>query len=466
MPSRQDQLHSYQFMVQRVVAALVMRETDPPQSPLRRTAGAALASVLVAAIALGAAAVYGAVVGGAGTEWKDNPVVIVERESGARYVYRDNALHLVLNYASALLILRQESPRTVLVSRKSLEGVRRGAPYGLPDAPDSLPGAGRLSTEPWSVCSMPPETSASSTVRSALLVGADLADNGSPLGDRGVLARHPDGTLHLIWHNRRFQIRDRNLVLPALTWTSQPPVPVSPALLNALPAGADLAPLRLPGQGGPSQRVPGARIGQVYLVESQSGGQQYVVARRDGVAGLTRLQASLLLVETGQNTPARMPLSQFAGIPKLSDLIPAPDMAPPETAPTLASPDPKKGICGQVADDSGIREVRVDAEVPDVGTAVRTRSRSEEGAPLADYVLVPPGRGAVVESAAAPGATGGTVSVVTDLGRAYAVSGPDALKWLGYGQVTPKRLPASVVALVPAGRTLDPDAAVAPLTQD
>ena len=47
MPSRQDQLHSYQFMVQRVVAALVMRETDPAQSPFRRAAGASLASVLV-----------------------------------------------------------------------------------------------------------------------------------------------------------------------------------------------------------------------------------------------------------------------------------------------------------------------------------------------------------------------------------------------------------------------------------
>jgi len=53
MPSRQDQLHSYQFMIQRVVAALVMRETDPARSPFRRAAGATLASVLCAAIALG-----------------------------------------------------------------------------------------------------------------------------------------------------------------------------------------------------------------------------------------------------------------------------------------------------------------------------------------------------------------------------------------------------------------------------
>src|SRR5215217_6301502 len=50
MPSRQDQLHSYQFSVQRVVSALVMRETDPAQAPFRRAAGATLASILLAVV--------------------------------------------------------------------------------------------------------------------------------------------------------------------------------------------------------------------------------------------------------------------------------------------------------------------------------------------------------------------------------------------------------------------------------
>ena len=106
MSSRQDQLHSYQFMIQRVVAALVLRDTDPAHSPTRRLAGAALASVLVAAIGLGAMVVYGALAGSGGTAgWRDGGAVIVEKESGARYVYRDGKLHLVVNYASALLIV-------------------------------------------------------------------------------------------------------------------------------------------------------------------------------------------------------------------------------------------------------------------------------------------------------------------------------------------------------------------------
>jgi len=38
----------------------------------------------------------------------------------------------------------------------------------------------------------------------------------------------------------------------------------------------------------------------------------------------------------------------------------------------------------------------------------------------------------------------------------------DVLATLGYGGVRPVRMPASLVALLPSGRALDPDAARAP----
>jgi hypothetical protein len=67
-----------------------------------------------------------------------------------------------------------------------------------------------------------------------------------------------------------------------------------------------------------------------------------------------------------------------------------------------------------------------------------------------------------VESAPAPGAGGGSLSVVTDLGVRYAVPGREVLGMLGYGGVRPVRMPASLVALLPSGRALNPDAARAP----
>lgn len=463
MPSRQDQLHSYQFMVQRVVAALVMRETDPPQSPFRRAAGATLASVLIAVIAFGGVAIYGAFVGGGATNWRDGDAVIVVEGSGARYVYQDEKLHPVLNYTSGLLIVGASEPRTVKVSAKSIEGVPRGNPLGIVDAPDALPAADRLVGAPWTVCSMRADAGGSAA-RSALLVGA-APSGGRALGDDGVLARHPDGSLHLIWHNRRYLLRDRDLVLTALTWTSQRPVPVAPALLNALPAGADLARIPVPGQGEPSLAVPDARIGDVFVVESQGGGRQYAVAQRDGLAGITQVQADLLITAQGrQSKPTPMSQGRFNDIRKLPELVPSDAAAPPATTPKLA--DPGNGVvCGEVRDDSGVSEIRVGADAPKVDGLPRTGARSSAGGALADYIVVPPGRGAVVEAAAAPGATGGAISVVTDLGRRYAVAAPDVLGMIGYGAVKPLRLPASLVALVPAGAALDPVAARGPAPQ-
>ncbi|MGW4462838.1 type VII secretion protein EccB [Micromonospora sp. NPDC004704] len=464
MPSRQDQLHSYQFMVQRVVAALVMRETDPAQSPFRRAAGATLASVLIAAIALGGVTVYGAIVGGGGKSWRDPSAVIVEKESGARYVFREEKLHLVLNYASALLIVGGAQPKTVLVSRKSIEGVPRGNTLGISGAPDSLPAADRLSTAPWTVCSTLVTGDGPVAPRSALLVGGDVAD-GTPLGDNGVLVRHPDGSLYLVWHNRRHLIRDSDLVLPALTWASERPVPVAPALLNALPAGSDLGRVPIADQGRESQGVDDARVGEVFVVESQGGGRQYAVAKREGLAGITQVQADLLLTAGRQDDPTPMSQGTYARVPKVDSLVSEDPGAPPANRPELV-PAESGGLCAQVRDDSGVQQMLVGANLPNLTDAARTAAQSAQGAALADHILVEPGRGAVVEAVAAPGLSGGAISVVTDLGRRHAVTGADVLGMLGFGNAKPLRLPASLVALVPAGKALDPAAARSPATQD
>src|SRR5512142_1353059 len=137
MASRQSQLHSYQFIVQRAVSALVARDPDPAQSPFRRVVGAAFASAMVAILALAGVGIYGLIVSGGKTSWKSQGMVIVERESGAKFVYlKDNKLHPVLNFASALLVAGASEPKTISVSRKSLAGAARGTPLGIPGAPD------------------------------------------------------------------------------------------------------------------------------------------------------------------------------------------------------------------------------------------------------------------------------------------------------------------------------------------
>jgi hypothetical protein len=99
----------------------------------------------------------------------------------------------------------------------------------------------------------------------------------------------------------------------------------------------------------------------------------------------------------------------------------------------------------------------VDVPLPAAAEAVPTA-----GGGVADRILVPPGQGALVEAVAAPDAPGGSVNVLTDLGLRYPVPTVDILAILGYATVQPVRVPASLVALVPAGRVLDPAAARAP----
>jgi type VII secretion protein EccB len=452
MASRQDQLHSYQFMVQRVVAALVMRETDPAQSPFRRAAGATLAGVLIAAIALGGVMVYGIFVDSGATDWRDEQAVIVERESGAQYVFYQDKLHPVDNYASALLAVGTAQTRTVLVSRKSIAGVPRGVPLGIPDAPDSLPPTGQLSGQPWTVCSLVPDNHGHP--RSAVFVGGSVR-GGSVLGERALLAEHFDGTLYVVWRNHRYRMPDRDLALAALTWPERG-VRVAPALLNALPAGEDLAPMVIPGQGEPSDKVDDATVGQVFVVQSQGGGRQYAVATHAGLAVVTEVQANLLLTQSRLDKPKSMTQGDFASAPKAPSKVPKGDTAPPSSIPDLAEAA-DGAICGRVPDDRGVAELRVGAVLSSMD-ALRPARSTSAGKGIADYVIVEPGRGAVVEAVSAPAATGGAISIVTDLGQRHPVSGRDVLAMLGYRDVRPVRMPANVVALLPTGGALDPEA--------
>ncbi|RQW97107.1 type VII secretion protein EccB, partial [Micromonospora globispora] len=126
--------------------------------------------------------------------------------------------------------------------------------------------------------------------------------------------------------------------------------------------------------------------------------------------------------------------------------------------PRLAAVD-GGALCARGGDDTGVREVRVDVTPPALTAAARPVLPAGRGGVPVDQVVVEPGRGAVVESVAAPGASGGAISVVTDLGRRYVLADRAVLGMLGYSDVRPVRLPAGLVSLVPAGSPLDPVAA-------
>jgi type VII secretion protein EccB len=444
VPSRQDQLHSYQYSMQRVVAALVTHDPDPQRSPLRRAGTTALVSLLIAALAVVAATIYGILTGNSTVDAKDSSVVFQEKGTGARFVFSkaDNRLHPVLNFTSGLLLADAEAPKLKGISSDKLATVPLGAPLGIAGAPDSLPGKKALLTDRWSVCT----DNTAGNPRSTLLAGVRLTDGTVAAREgKSLLVRDPAGRTYLITGNRRFAIPAArvDVTLDVLQLGGREPWPVSIAWINAVPAGPDLVPPVIRGAGGRSV-VDNLRVGQLI-----SGAGQTAVILADGKAVLTPMQAALLLTQPREADFLSIPTSRT----RISDAGDPEGL--PETLPKLIDGAPARACITLPVAKTG-DGIRIDPTVP-TGFAVAGIA----GAPSsvqADLVYVERGKGAVTVSAASPSAPAGsgTVSVVTDTGRQFPLANRALLAKLGYGGVRPQQIPAELISLMPTGPALDP----------
>ncbi|AXB43232.1 type VII secretion protein EccB [Amycolatopsis albispora] len=467
MASKRDLLQAHQFLAQRVISALVTREPDPEQPPFRRPGGAAVGSIVVGVLILVGFWVYGLVNPGGNTSWRDKPAVIVAQESGARYVHLGGVLHPVTNYASALLALGEHA-ETVSVSSDSLAGVPRGPWIGLIDAPDALPAPGQLLTGGWSLCSRPVPAANGSTVdESLLLVGAG-APGGTPLAGAAVLAEVPaSGETYLIANGHRHRIEQPSIVSAGLALTGEPRTRTGMPLVDILPAGAPIGPLRPAGTGSPSTAVPGMaglRVGQLLAVQT-SGGREHYLAEADRLRPISPLQYDIQRADPetaraydgGQPSDVLLGPAAAAAAPQAPP-APAEPGAPPAVRPRFAGGGT---LCATYQPGATAPELHVDALVPELATGATAR-RGAHGMPLADRVHVEPGRAALVEVMPSAGAHAGTLVLVTDQGRAYPLANREVLNILGYGNAEPVRLPAGIVDRVPLGSGLDPATVLGP----
>ncbi|MEV6341963.1 type VII secretion protein EccB [Actinoplanes sp. NPDC051851] len=212
---------------ERLAGALVAHDADPPRPPLRHPAAVAITGLLIAALLAAAAATYGLVTGMAFTSATDTGAILLDRGSGALYVFResDHRLHPVPNYVSGLLLATGAHPRVRIVPAAKLAAVPLGEPLGIPGAPDVLPPASALLTGDWSVCT--------AGARGTVLVGVPPS-GGTPLAG-GLLARDPAGRTSLIYAGHRYPVSSDRV-----TAAAHAPWPVAAAWLAALPAGSGL----------------------------------------------------------------------------------------------------------------------------------------------------------------------------------------------------------------------------------
>jgi type VII secretion protein EccB len=455
VPSRQDQLHSYQYSLQRVVAALVTHDPDPSRSPLRRAGTTALVSLLIASLAVGGAAVYGILTGHSNVEPKDAKFVFQEKGTGARFIYleSDAKLHPVLNYASGLLLANAATPELKSISSDKLATVQLGAPLGIPDAPDSLPAKKDLLTERWSVCT--DNEGEEGTVRSTLLVGHKLTDGTvATKAGEALLIREPQGRTAMIYNNRRYSVPGDRITstLRVLGWAGKEPWPVATAWANALPLAKNLTAPTVRDVGADST-IDGFKVGDLVT----DSGKQFAVIMPDGIADITEVQARLMQATAGVQEPKAIG-NAFIQLPssktRLTDEGDVDGL--PATVPPLHDAVPDR-VCMTLPVDAKTGDgIRIDPTVPQ-GVAAEP-GNAGSGIALADNVYIARGKGVLAVAAASPSAPAesGTVSIVTDTGKSFPLADRSLVTKLGYAGVKPQQVPSELVAMLPRGPSLDP----------
>lgn len=466
MASRRDELRAHQFLKQRAVSALVVHQTDPEQPPFRRPSVAAWGSLAVALLGLAVAGVLGLFTHKSTPKLEAGKAVIVEKGTGARFVFLNGRLEPVANYSSALLILGDHLP-TQNVDRSALAGVPRGPTVGIAGAPDELPDRKQLLPGGWTMCSQPSTSASGGRVdRSVLLVGADAA-GGTALGDRAVLVTQAaTGRQFLVWHGYRHEITDRRTVSAGLALAGEASVPVASAWVDVLPAGPSLAPIGVPGSGGPSQALlsrPQTRAGQLFVVPVSATARQYYLALADRLLPITPLQLEIQLAAPatravyggGSPRPIRLDPAEVTLADQARPATAASD--PPRDRPAFARPDsPTAAACAAFAPGSAVPSIALGSTAPPDTAQQATAGRSPDGAPLADRVVVASGHAALISVVGNSQAASGTLALVTDLGRLFPLAGPDVVKILGYDGVPPVRIAAGLAARLPQGPALDP----------
>ncbi|MEU1587382.1 type VII secretion protein EccB [Micromonospora sp. NPDC005710] len=469
MRTRRDQVQAYRFVTRRIVSALLSGDPETTNLPMRRLGMAVFGSVLAAAIVLGGVGAYGQLTGGSAP--LDDQTLVIERETGATYVFMEGKLHPTLNYASARLIVNDATSQVRTMSQASLRDRPRGVTLGILGAPDALPDRKSLTGLPWSVCDVPDPVDRQ---RSSTRVVIDRAlPGGTPLGDRAVLVS-VDDQRYLITNNRRLQLLDPSRTITALRMAGTERLQVGQQLLNSVPAGPPLRRPSLTGEGAPSSRTVG---GQSYPVGSvfKAAGRHYVLTR-DALVSISEITALLLVSNGGRITDITPNQASEAfeerrieeeGLPPTM-----PALYPAQPGRTTLCATYRKGSAGGPPTTT----VEVFDRVPDELTdsdpgLVPVRQTGRDAVRTAEAVLLPGGKGVIAQASpgagtSGSGAAGSTIYLISPQGIRYPLGTAGTLEALGYGGVTPLAVPGSLLALIPTGPTLDREDAFAVFAPD
>ncbi|MEO6702643.1 MAG: type VII secretion protein EccB, partial [Jatrophihabitantaceae bacterium] len=314
MWTQRDQIQAYQFLRRRLVSALVSADANHPVSPSRRLVLGTVLGLIATLLVTAAFGIIGLLRPGTGSDWKKPGQVVIEKETGTRFILAgDGLLHPVANFASARLLAGGDGSKTATVPAKQLASVSRGAELGIPGAPDSLPAASRISTGPLTVCSVAPADQPVAAAGQTVLRWASALPVRTLPAGRALLVS--DGqSRQLISDGHRFRLSGTGQAA-ALGFAGQGAAEVTPAWLSVVPAGGDLDFLTVTGAGQPGPQLGATRlaIGSVLSVaqpalpgQASTGSGQFYLVLKAGIASISAVQAQLALTD---------PANRAAGLP-------------------------------------------------------------------------------------------------------------------------------------------------------
>ncbi|WP_018909446.1 type VII secretion protein EccB [Salinispora arenicola] len=443
MQTQRDHVHAHTFMMGRLSSALVVGDPTGAEIPGRRAQTGLLIGVILALLVSGGFAVYGWIVPGGSKAYRQPGLILVEKESGDRYVYLDGLLHPTPDLTSAMLI-QGPSAKVKLISRNSLKDVSRGAPLGVAGAPRQIPAAEAFVQGPWLVCL--PGSVVSDRPVSGLGVNLDPGVTADSLPtDRFVVVEDRRGVAYLLAGGVKHRVDDE-VVLVALGAANVDPIPVPDLWLGWLEDGSALAPARIEGAGAPGPRVGGRAhpVGTLFRQRVESGSEQLFVLRRDGLAPMSRTEF-LLADAKDKSSPVEVGSAAIVDARRSADrslLNRLPDLVP------LRLQDPTgRAVCMRQ------RPVSAEEYVSEVVLAPKSAAAvSVDGKPL---VLTHPGAGMLVVSVPAPPRTATPeTSVISDDAVTYRLGDQVTMSALKIGQVAPVPFPRDLLAAMPQGPVL------------
>ncbi len=466
MQTRRDHIQAYQFSTDRLVHALTAGDPGIGEQPLRRGNFGTVLGLVIALMLGGGAIVYGLISPAPDNSWRSQGSIIVEKETGTRYVLLDAELRPTANYASALLAAGSQ-PKMHMIAHAALAGIPIGQVTGIAGAPDVLPSASALLPGAWALCLSPAGTG--DTVLDLAPYGRAAPAPRQPVvvaatGTNGVSGQAIGE--YVLWGAEKYPVPNAS-VLAALGLGNDSPIQAAPKWLDLLPTGDALSPVPIPSAGKAGMPVAGqpTRVGQVFQTTAASVDQFYVL-RDDGLAPITRTEAALFATRPRPSQPPiRVGPSDIAVVPashdqsllnRLPDLLSATPYAP-DGARLCAL----QGSAAPTANPN-VSNPNVSNTAAANPTAVNPTLVTEPDRLLAGtaHVLLPPGTGLLAQTASvSPATRKPDMYLITDAGERFKIDGGTALQALGYGSAPPHTVPDAILALIAAGPVLNVDAA-------